>query len=258
MAMLAAAIVVASLMGSMHCVGMCGPLAIWASGVAASESRGRVFVQSSLYHIGRLTTYVIAGLVAGAIGSVVDSGGQALGIQLAAARIVGALMVGVGVYKLAEFLGWWKWKTSTSLSQIGGLLVRLRPYVTQLPGGARALVTGLLTTLLPCGWLYVFAMVAAGTGSAVGGAVVMAAFWLGTVPALISLVVGVRSLSKKFDYAIPILAACLLILTGCYTASGRGFADLESLASLEASVAESDIEELHQAPLPCCQNHGKR
>ena len=49
----------------------------------------------------------------------------------------------------------------------------------------RALSTGLLTAFLPCGWLYLFALKAAGTGSPLQGALFMIAFWLGSVPALV-------------------------------------------------------------------------
>src|SRR6056297_1878853 len=197
-------VVTASLLGSMHCVGMCGPLAIWASGagdsahVGDATRRGKVLGNLSLYHFGRLTTYVIAGLIAGGIGSLVDVGGEMLGFQLAAARVVGGLMI----------------------------------------------VIGLLTTLLPCGWLYLFALVAAGTGSVAMGGVTMAAFWLGTVPALTALVAGAQSLSRKFVQLIPVATAVLLIVTVAITASGRGFAELNSLSDIRRSgdVIEMDTE----------------
>ena len=62
---LATAVVTASLLGSMHCVGMCGPLAIWASGGGDQVSRGTLLTSTSLYHAGRLTTYTLAGCIAG-------------------------------------------------------------------------------------------------------------------------------------------------------------------------------------------------
>ncbi|QDS88219.1 hypothetical protein EC9_24070 [Rosistilla ulvae] len=261
---LATAIVTASLLGSMHCVGMCGPLAIWASGASENVSRRRVMTSGALYHIGRLITYALAGLIAGAIGSLIDFGGAAMGYQLLAARVVGAIMILIGIHRLISIIA--PRKTDATVgpapSRIGGLLVRLRPYVFRLPLPGRALATGLLTTLLPCGWLYLFALVAAGTGSLTMGPVVMIAFWIGTVPALVALVAGTQFLSRRFTMAIPAFAAVMLVVGGCYTASGRGFANLGSLTSLQASVEASaennddidaQIQAIAKTPLPCCQ-----
>lgn len=323
---LAGAVLTASLLGSLHCVGMCGPLAIWASGAGDGYPRRKIATAATLYHFGRLITYALAGLLAGLAGQLVDFGGQALGIQLVAARIVGSAMIVIGALKLWQMLrpesaaGWQSWNplnrgrftgdgSSGNMSSeavtageprtgpvaaksakihvaqpsaVTRALVRLRPYVFGLSLPARGLVTGLLTALLPCGWLYLFALFAAGTGSVASGVLVMAAFWLGTVPALVSLVAGTRALSVRFRRAIPVGAAALLILGGCFTASGRGFAGLNSLAEIatpklkssrfdfatpanadavvgdsKASAASyaSELENLLDTPLPCCAEH---
>lgn len=263
---LVSAIVTASLLGSMHCVGMCGPLAIWASGAGQQQSRRRVQVAASLYHLGRLLTFTLAGVIAGAIGSVIDASGSALGVQILAARVVGAAMVIVGAIKLVHLMLPARQAAPAAPSKIGGLLVKLRPHVMRLPLAGRALAIGMLTTLLPCGWLYLFALVAAGTGSPLLGAVVMASFWVGTVPALVALVAGTQALSYKFTRMVPAAAAVLLILTGCYTASGRGFAQLQSLTALEARFQAAiddkadamtgllqQVQRAPDQPLPCCR-----
>tara|TARA_R110002049_G_scaffold50370_3_gene143018 strand:- start:35670 stop:36449 length:780 start_codon:yes stop_codon:yes gene_type:complete len=255
MYILATAVLTASLLGSMHCVGMCGPLAIWASGAADQQPRTRIWLATGLYHAGRFVTYVIMGAIAGLLGELVDFSGEAIGIQVAAARVVGAAMVVFGVAKLWTVAPWRKGKAKeVAPSAIGGLLVRLRPYVFRLPLLGRAFATGLLTTFLPCGWLYLFALIAAGTGSVVLGPLVMAAFWLGTVPALTALVAGTRVLSQRFNVMIPVAAALLLVVAGCYTAAGRGFANIESLSVLQEAVDSSagDLSDIGDAPLPCC------
>ena len=259
---LVSAVVTASLLGSMHCVGMCGPLAIWASGAGESAPRHKVAVATGLYHIGRLLTYSLAGLLAGAIGSMVDVGGEALGLQLAAARIVGTIMIVIGVIKLFKLSGLSPSSAGDlQPSRISSLLVKLRPFIFRLPLGGRALATGLLTTLLPCGWLYLFALLAAGTGSMVTGPIVMIAFWIGTLPALTGLIVGTVTLSRKFTTAVPAGAAIVLILAGGFTASGRGFANLNSLGDIHRTVdvdrgddgsVQQQVSELVQTPLPCC------
>lgn len=261
---LVSAVITASLLGSMHCVGMCGPLAIWASGAGESAPRHKVAIATGFYHIGRLLTYSLAGLLAGAIGSMVDVGGEALGLQLTAARIVGTIMIIIGVIKLFQLSGFGR-GTAGDLkpSRISSLLVKLRPYIFRLPLGGRALATGLLTTLLPCGWLYLFALLAAGTGSMVTGPIVMIAFWIGTLPALTGLIIGTVTLSRRFTTVVPAGAAVVLILAGGYTASGRGFASLNSLGDIRQTVEmghdddqsiQQEINELIQTPLPCCAN----
>lgn len=218
---LISAIVTASLLGSMHCVGMCGPLAIWASGAGDRVSSKQMAVATTLYHLGRLLTYALAGLLAGAAGQLLDVGGQALGVQLLAARIVGGLMIVFGVLRLSQLVIARRKSHKNLLpneaprpSFITGLLLKLRPYVFRLPVAARGLATGLLTALLPCGWLYLFALVAAGTGSFVMGPLVMTAFWVGTVPALVGLVTGTQMLAQRFRQVIPVGAAVLLIVGG--------------------------------------------
>lgn len=278
MLLLLSAVITASVLGSMHCVGMCGPLAIWASGAGQQIPKRQVALAAGLYHFGRLLTYALAGLIAGSLGQLVDVGGQALGVQLVAARIAGGMMIVAGLIRLFQT---WQIRfgtpkaVSVKSSPIAGLLVKLRPYVMRLPIAARGLTTGLLTALLPCGWLYLFALVAAGTGSITTGPLVMIAFWVGTVPALVGLVAGSAVLASRFRTAVPTLAALFLIVGGCYTAAGRGFAKLNSLSDIRpggalAEQAATDgsssqlsentdvdlaasIQDIASTPLPCCQ-----
>ncbi len=250
---LASAVVTASLLGSMHCVGMCGPLAIWASGAGDRVSTTQMSLATTLYHLGRLLTYALVGLLAGAAGQLVDVGGQALGLQLIAARSVGGLMIFFGLLRLAQMLR----QNRAPQPSFGGQaprptwvtrqLLKLRPIVFRLPVPMRGLVTGLLTAFLPCGWLYLFALVAAGTGSALMGSLVMMAFWLGSVPALVGLVTGTQALAVRFRRIIPVGAAVLLIVGGGYTAAGRGFAQLNSLNDIRLS-GSADFARVHKQP----------
>jgi uncharacterized protein len=277
------AVLSASLVGSLHCVGMCGPLAIWASGAGERQRTAQMAWAVSLYHVGRLLTYALAGLLAGGVGQLADWGGQTLGIQLFAARVVGVLMIIIGGFKLGDFLLQRRLAArsipSASRASLGSWitqsLVKLRPYVFRLPVPARGLVTGLLTALLPCGWLYLFALLAAGTGSPLTGMLVMMAFWLGTVPALVALVSGLQFMRGRVRQWIPAGAALLLIAAGLTTASGRGFANLRSLNELHVpvlsppnlvearqSVMETPevlarrVGDLVKTPLPCCSPPG--
>lgn len=289
------AVFTASLLGSLHCVGMCGPLALLASGAGSSVPRTRLVLSTTLYHLGRLSTYLLAGGVGGLLGSLVDVGGQMIGWQVTAARLAGAAMVGIGVWKL-----WRRWPlrspgrgttgtaaeaaagngsppvqngggippaASVPPSRVAAVLVRLRPLLAKQSPAVRAYGIGFLTTFLPCGWLYLFALVAAATGSPLMGAVVMAAFWVGTLPALTGLILGARWLSGRTAGFVPVATALLLVATGCFTASGRGFAAMTSLESLQGTLADAPasttgasteqlLERVRQAPgtdLPCCE-----
>ncbi len=281
MGILILSVVTASLLGSLHCVGMCGPLAMWATGLG---ERGKpVVVPLGLYHGGRMITYALAGAVAGGLGQVANLGGELIGMQTLAARIVGTVMVAIGLWKGMHAL-FPQWLVSNRInskivransqpSWITKAIVRWRPIILSQPLHLRALTTGLLTAVLPCGWLYLFAFVAAGTGGPKSGMVVMLAFWVGTLPALVSLAVGAHLLSHRAKRAIPGLAALLLVIAGGYTAFGRGFADLGSLRSVrlpgEQPRANADVgnqaqstatqaigenvQQLLNTELPCCK-----
>lgn len=270
------AVITASVLGSMHCVGMCGPLALWSSG--AGEGNSRLILNSSLYHLGRMLTYALVGLLAGLVGQLTDFGGEILGVQLAAARVVGVIMVVMGVIQV---LRWWSLRRGTTgwfapkpnsvakQSMVSKWLVSLRPRVFSLSAPARALTTGLLTALLPCGWLYLFALFAAGTGSWLSGAVVMVAFWLGSVPALVAVVMSTKLLAGRLRQFVPVAVALMMIVAGGFTMAGRGFANLHSLAEIpvpkqSASEAQGSarqttktlsksLDELVKTPLPCCR-----
>lgn len=278
MFILSMTVLTASLLGSMHCVGMCGPLAFWASGGSESSRLGAhtpraKWVAITLYHAGRLSTYLGVGLLAGSLGSLTNISGSSLGIQLLAARIVGGAMVLIGCWQIfrilmprdsSRFVGnsLPGKKPIGSGNLISQLMVKLRPWIMSLPLHLRGLFTGAITPFLPCGWLYLFALVAAGTGHALWGGLVMTAFWVGTVPALLVLVAGVQKLSTKFRRFVPIAAALLLIASGGTTFAGRGFANLTdtTLRDLGNSVTEKadqatlKKEDLLTEKLPCCQH----
>lgn len=255
------AIVASSVLGSLHCVGMCGPLAIFASGAGGSTPRRTVVISTAMYHLGRLTTYLLAGSIAGYLGSLVDVGSETIGWQVTAARLAGGIMVLVGIVKLWGYL---RIASPNSLnstvrpSRIAGALVRLIPFLARRSPIGRAFGIGFLTTFLLCGWLYVFMLVAAGTGNALAGTLAMFAFWIGTVPALTSLIAGTGMLSKYTSNLVPIGTALLLVTTGIFTASGRGFSGLRSLDNLQPLSDHSmtlvqQVEHADDVMLPCCR-----
>ncbi|MGB0599419.1 MAG: sulfite exporter TauE/SafE family protein [Rubripirellula sp.] len=248
---LLAAVAAASLLGSLHCVGMCGPFALWAT------AGGRNTRTVSGYHLGRLTTYLSAGLAAGVIGTTISIGGQLAGFQLMAAKLAGVILITWGLGKLLM-----QWRpvservaSITGPSRIAGLIAAARPMISNRGEFGRGYLGGLLTTMLPCGWLYLFVLLAAGTGDVLLSVATMAAFWVGSLPALTGLVMGARSLVPKFRKALPIFAGVLMVLTGLYTATGRASADLSSVVPplIEPTSGSFDIMRVSDQKLPCCE-----
>lgn len=212
-------VLVASLVGSIHCAAMCGGFVCVYAG--ASPARGLDGLGAHLaYNGGRLVSYVTLGAIAGAIGQRVDDLGRFAGMNRGAAVLAGTLMVAWALGIIAASAGvrvpgtlapeWAK-------RRLGAALVAMR----SRPPMARAAVTGLLTTLLPCGWLYTFVVTAGGTGSALDGAGVMIAFWLGTVPILLALGLGAQRLLGPVARRLPLASAALVLVLGLLSIAGR-------------------------------------
>ena len=214
-------VLLASLAGSIHCAAMCGAfVCAYAAPTRQASPRG---LTHAAYHLGRLTSYVTLGATAGWIGSGVDRIGALVGIGRAAAIVAGVLMVAWGLNEIARASG-----VKLAVRLPGGDAVGAK----RLLGSAllaardrsatfRAAALGLLTTLIPCGWLYAFVVTAGATGSAVTGAVTMLAFWTGTVPALMIVAVSARRAAGSLGRRFAIAAPALVVVLGLLSISGR-------------------------------------
>ncbi|MEM9084122.1 MAG: sulfite exporter TauE/SafE family protein, partial [Planctomycetota bacterium] len=162
---------------------------------------------------GRLITYTTLGVIAGTLGSAIDLGGSMVGLNRAAAVLTGVTLILFGIGALMRSAGK-RIPAPAVPSVMQRALERGYRFAAGLPAPARAMTTGLLTTLLPCGWLYAYVIVAAGTASPIFGAAAMAAFWIGTLPVMLSLGVGARTILGKFGEKLPIIGAFAMILVG--------------------------------------------
>ena len=199
----------ASLAGSLHCVAMCGPLV----GLHAGARSLRLAL---VHALGRLTTYAALGALAGLVGGAVDTAGHLAAIQHGAAIVAGVVIVGWGLRTIAIARGWLTAAGSApQLFQRGLVQLRTRGAVS------RAWLIGALTGLLPCGWLWVFVVSAAGTGGPGTGAAVMAVFWLGTVPAMTGVLALGGPVIDRIRRKLPVLSACVLIALGVTTLALR-------------------------------------
>lgn len=207
----------ASLLGSAHCAAMCGGFVCFFGG-QPGERPGAL--PHAAYHAGRLLAYTALGAIAGLAGTGFDLAGRMAGLQRPAAVVAGLLLVLWGVTSILATLGVGRAATAVPAG-FRRLLARVIGGLAGRPPLLRALAVGLLTALLPCGWLYVFVATAAGTGAAPGGALVMAAFWLGTVPVL----AGVGALAQRaagpFRRRLPVVTAAAMVVLGVLTVAGK-------------------------------------
>jgi sulfite exporter TauE/SafE len=132
---------------------------------------------------------------------------------------------------------------SRAIAAIHRRAVRLAP-------PQRAAAIGIASVLLPCGWLWAFAAVAAGTGVWWQGAVVMIAFWIGTVPVLAALGAGIASLGGAQRRWITALAGAAMIAVGVHTAFVRA-----PLAERALAAAADASEEIPSGTPACCRQH---
>lgn len=278
---------VASLLGSLHCAGMCGGLVALAV-TPNARPRGtlslpvaRVPQLHVAYHAGRLAAYVALGVIAGALGAALQKGGLLVGFQHTAGLVAGTLMIvlallGViaaldvfGVAGLArvrsDSVGAAAPATEPERQRraatgVRAALARLHVAAAAWPALPRSAAIGGLSALLPCGWLYMFVLAAAGTGQMLLGGLVMAAFWAGSVPILVGVGASVQLLRQAVGRHVPLAMSLLLLVVGVWTVWGR--VTLPPLIALDraaaAAPAPDALSQVHTATEtapPCCHSH---
>jgi sulfite exporter TauE/SafE len=197
---LAGAALTLGLGGSAHCLAMCSGIAAAATPTAA-PLRDRIR-GSLLLNGGRLLTYVVMGAVVGTIVAATGTFDRPGGVWWPARLVIALLIVAVGLERLGQQV----WR-------------RVRPLTrgaARLPAGLRPLALGAVWGFLPCGLVYSALALAAASGSAAGGAMVMGVFGLTTLPAMEAMALGgstligwLRRRSAQRAAGIVLLAAGL-------------------------------------------------
>lgn len=193
------------LLGSFHCVGMCGPIAL-ALPTIGNSIQEKV-VSRLFYNAGRILTYSILGLLFGTFG---------LGLKLAGLQQ--SISIGAGVLIIITVLFSGKIRSKFSVNffsgNVIGKLFQHKTY-TSLFG------VGLLNGLLPCGFVYIALIASVAVQDAMQGTLFMISFGLGTLPMmfLVSMIgqflsIKIRSRINKFTPVFAILIACIFILRG--------------------------------------------
>jgi sulfite exporter TauE/SafE len=201
----------AGLSGStVHCVGMCGPFVLGQVMADAAhvgpggygEWRRLAGAALAPYHLGRLTTYTGLGAVAGAATALFAS-------TAAFAWLSGVLLIAGAALMLAQAFG----LALGAAAPQAGLIQRLAAPLTASDHPAARYALGVVLGFLPCGLIYGALGAAAGTGSMLQGALGMAAFSLGTLPALIAVGWGGVLLRRRWRGMARWIAAPLLVIT---------------------------------------------
>lgn len=231
------------LMGSTHCVVMCGPLAALSCSRSPSEPHGSTGRGAFLTtQLGRLTTYGALGAVVGMFGGVLERAVVFSWLQISIRVLAGVVLVLTGLYLTGLVR---KLRTGDRISGAITRAVRGAWDKTQRLGGLGRFVQGMLWGLMPCGLVYAGLALALTSGTWVGGAATMFAFGAGTLPALlgVTLTAGLFTSILRLP-KVRLAAGLLMALAGTVQvsiASGQGS------ALLQAPAAEA-------APLkPCCR-----
>ena len=206
MALLLSALVL-GIMGSFHCAGMCGPIAI-ALPLHGNTVSGKIF-GGSLYNLGRTITYGIMGALFGMLGQ----GLALIGFQQKISVIMGSLMI-ISVLFPALFRNQYSLEKSWfsfvgKLKSTIGKMFSIRSY-------SSLFFIGMLNGLLPCGLVYMAIAGAIGTGSIGLGTLYMILFGLGTIPMLLGISLAGNLLSQTVRKRINKLIPIMVVLVGIF------------------------------------------
>lgn len=196
------------LLGSGHCLGMCGGFAI-AIG-STTTSRGSMLASQLIYTLGRIFTYSVLGAIVGYAGMrLTAANGYLAHSQAALALVAGVLLIGQGLVTV----GWIRWPRR-SQPKAGCLASSwFAPFFRQ-QGAWATFCAGLMTGFLPCGLVYSFLALAAASGNLMHSLAYMAAFGAGTAPMMILAGCGAHWVGVGTRQTLFRLAACCVILTG--------------------------------------------
>jgi sulfite exporter TauE/SafE len=205
-------IALASFAGSLHCAAMCGGFVALTQAKTSRDASQHPIALNLAYQCGRLVAYAGLGAVAGTFGFALEETSTFFGLRPLSGIILLLAVLGAGFFSLMPK------KTLITLTRQGRAPDFLERVKLQILG-ARARIgdlpfsalVGLASALLPCAWLWAYVMVAASSGTPGAGAFTMAAFWLGSVPALSFAATLIRAFRRRLGRFAPRFVALLLI-----------------------------------------------
>jgi uncharacterized protein len=199
-------------LGSFHCVGMCGPIALALPVVHRNELSKAIGIL--LYNLGRVSTYTLLGILFGTLGK----GLFLSGLQQSLSIAIGLIIL-LAMFLPSQAKNWLRglensYGRITNFKHYLGVMFRKKTY-------AALFGAGFFNGLLPCGLVYLAIAGAAGSSGIAEGALFMAFFGLGTVPVMFGVLVLSNNISltlrSKIRKVVPVFAvvfALLLIARG--------------------------------------------
>jgi uncharacterized protein len=185
------------LAGSLHCLGMCGPLAF---AVPSQKSGWRLFAEKGSYQLGRTLSYILLGLIAGLVGRQF----WVSGVQQVIGTACGIVVAGMGTYGLFK-----RSPVTFSLTFFPAHWLG-----RALKSRQHHLVIGALNGFLPCGMVWLALAGAVTRWNVWGGVLYMACFGLGTWPLMLAATFGFRRLPQQWRRRWSQVMPCILVLLG--------------------------------------------
>ena len=197
-----------------HCIGMCGGIVLAYSTIKIEPASSKVSktVAHLLYNFGRVLTYTVLGTLFGAIGGVATFSNTANGTLLIIAGIA-MVLAGLSLMGKIKFLTVIEHSISSS-----NFYKKSFQKILHSKSNVSFFILGMLNGLLPCGFVYFFAITAASTASPLYGALVMFIFGVSTIPAMFSLgFLSSLASATSFRNMMMSLSSVAVILYGLFT-----------------------------------------
>ena len=224
------------LLGSFHCIGMCGPIAFMLP--VDREKPIKRFLQILSYHLGRIFTYAIIGILFGILGK----GFYLFGFQQQLCIIAGLTMILIVVFPKITKHNWLSKKMSFVILKVKSALGK----ELQKKKNDTFFVLGFLNGFLPCGLVYMAVLGALATPTITQASFYMILFGIGTIPLMTAFVYlgnftkgNFRSYIQK---AIPILVVCIGVL---FVLRGLGLGIPFISPNLEMNVTSAVVTGCH-------------
>lgn len=217
------AVFLLGLFGGVHCAGMCGGI-VAALGMASARAPSPVtvhryapagvpgasaaLVSNSVlplkrvltFNLARVSTYILLGALAGAVGSLGFLLDRMLPVQQAALALANLVLIAMGLYVYGVRV------VARALESLGApIWKRLQPYAARALGrsdGRGLLLAGSLWGLVPCGMVYTVLIAAMTTAQPLDGALLMGAFGVGTLPNLVAMGLSARLLARLRSHRV--------------------------------------------------------
>jgi uncharacterized protein len=201
----------ASLLGSAHCVTMCGPYVAMCTAqfVPRGATPGARCGLRILFNVGRIATYGVIGLIVGAFGQIAQATASRFGFAGIVAIAAGSAALLFGL----SMIGWFRDPAQVvAAAGLGRWLIAGRMRLNRAPAAAAPFLLGALQGWLPCALVYAAASRATLAGTPLMGAFTMLVFGLGTAPAIFALTLVPQTLLRRVK--AQRLAGALLALLG--------------------------------------------